>query len=194
MITRVKQNAVKCAEEGFVSDSQLNFIVPLNKGIPYSEREKNFVLNNLEFSNRDIANRICRTEASVRQFLNDMGIHRSKFQLARIKKRTGLKIKGENNPNWKNGISKNPYINKKKRALLDREKNAARAKVYRAIRSGELIPQACEVCRATKNIEAHHLDYSKPLEVQWLCREHHIIADKQRRSIEQNQSNWAWGR
>lgn len=178
--------AIECTVRGSLHNPQLNFILLLNKGIPYSGREKNFVLNNLELSNKEIGERICRTEASVRQFLNDIGIHRSKFQLARIRKRIAENMKGENNPNWKNGISKTPYFYKKRRALLDREKNAARAKVYRAIRSGELISQPCEVCGATKNIEAHHWDYSKPLDVQWLCREHHIEADKQRRILEQN--------
>jgi hypothetical protein len=36
-----------------------------------------------------------------------------------------------------------------------------------------LVPQPCEVCGATK-VEKHHPDYSKPLEVRWLCREHHL--------------------
>lgn len=40
-----------------------------------------------------------------------------------------------------------------------------------AIRDGRLIPKPCEVCGATA--EAHHDDYSKPLEVRWLCFAHH---------------------
>jgi ribosomal protein S27AE len=31
----------------------------------------------------------------------------------------------------------------------------------------------CEVCGATENVHAHHDDYSKPLEVRWLCSRHH---------------------
>jgi DNA-directed RNA polymerase subunit RPC12/RpoP len=43
--------------------------------------------------------------------------------------------------------------------------------VSAAVRSGELLPQPCEVCGETA--EAHHEDYEKPLEVNWLCKKHH---------------------
>lgn len=41
-----------------------------------------------------------------------------------------------------------------------------------AIRDGKLIPEPCEVCGNTK-VEAHHDDYSKPLQIRWLCHKHH---------------------
>ncbi len=36
-----------------------------------------------------------------------------------------------------------------------------------------LEPQPCEVCGSTVRVVAHHDDYSKPLEIRWLCRSHH---------------------
>lgn len=33
--------------------------------------------------------------------------------------------------------------------------------------------RACEVCGRTRNVDAHHDDYAKPLDVRWLCRSHH---------------------
>lgn len=42
-----------------------------------------------------------------------------------------------------------------------------------AVRSGKLTKQPCEVC-GEFDVEAHHEDYSKPLEVEWLCRAHHL--------------------
>lgn len=50
------------------------------------------------------------------------------------------------------------------------EKDGARTKTRRAILSGRLIKQPCEVCaRNDEMVEAHHHDYSKPLDVHWLC-------------------------
>src|SRR5690348_139354 len=48
----------------------------------------------------------------------------------------------------------------------------ARAAVQQAILSGRLERQPCEVCGA-KTVDAHHDDYTQPLEVRWLCRRHH---------------------
>lgn len=51
------------------------------------------------------------------------------------------------------------------------EKYKAITMVSNALRSGKLLqPDSCEKCgKATRNIEGHHDDYSKPLEVRWLC-------------------------
>ena len=49
------------------------------------------------------------------------------------------------------------------------EKYKATGMVHRAIRSGRLKKKVCEVCGLDKNIHAHHPDYSKPLDVVWLC-------------------------
>lgn len=55
------------------------------------------------------------------------------------------------------------------------EKKAAHTLVHNRLRSGEIVRQPCEVCGTTENIQAHHDDYSKPLEVRWLCQIHHKI-------------------
>lgn len=51
-------------------------------------------------------------------------------------------------------------------------KRAARVLVGNALSSGRLVRQPCEVCGRGR-AHAHHDDYSKPLDVRWLCREHH---------------------
>jgi hypothetical protein len=40
-----------------------------------------------------------------------------------------------------------------------------------AVKRGEIKYQPCEVCG--EKAQAHHDDYSKPLEVRFLCRTHH---------------------
>jgi hypothetical protein len=46
-----------------------------------------------------------------------------------------------------------------------------------AVRAGKLIaPDACSRCGEGGLIDGHHHDYSKPLEVTWLCRPCHIEA------------------
>jgi hypothetical protein len=58
-----------------------------------------------------------------------------------------------------------------------RKKNPKRFRagvaVGRAVRSGKLTKQPCEVCGSNKIVEGHHDDYDKPLEVRWLCQKHH---------------------
>lgn len=53
------------------------------------------------------------------------------------------------------------------------EKYRARNAVSNALRDGRLFRQPCKVCGTTVRVQAHHHDYSKPLDVEWLCFQHH---------------------
>lgn len=52
------------------------------------------------------------------------------------------------------------------------EHHKARQKTRQAIASGKLKRLPCEVCGST-TVHAHHDDYSRPLDVRWLCPKHH---------------------
>jgi hypothetical protein len=67
-----------------------------------------------------------------------------------------------------------------------RSRIRARMEVRNAIRRGEMRrPDACQDCgRTDLKVCAHHEDYSKPLEVQWLCRPCHSKADVRLRRAE----------
>lgn len=54
-------------------------------------------------------------------------------------------------------------------------KLAAQKAVRAAVRAGTLVRQPCEVCGSTVRVAGHHDDYSKPLEVRWLCARDHFI-------------------
>ncbi len=72
---------------------------------------------------------------------------------------------------------------------LHRDKFQARKIAGRAQANGILvIPGACEQCgRTGTRLEKHHEDYSKPLEVKWLCRACHALLN--RKDKQQNGSN-----
>lgn len=50
----------------------------------------------------------------------------------------------------------------------------AQYKTKNAIRDGVLSrPPECEKCKSKGRVEAHHCDYTKPLDVMWLCTSCH---------------------
>jgi hypothetical protein len=74
-----------------------------------------------------------------------------------------------------------PAINRGKKAWIQRNptKRTAHNILWRAIRKGEIMkPDACSKCGREVRIEGHHPDYSKPLEVIWLCHRCHIKEHK----------------
>ena len=79
----------------------------------------------------------------------------------------------------KNWRSKNGYSAEYASIKRYPEKTGARKAVYIALRKGELIKRPCEIC-GDRRSQAHHDDYSKPLEVKWLCAAHHADHEKRR--------------
>jgi hypothetical protein len=51
----------------------------------------------------------------------------------------------------------------------------ARVQLRNAVKLGIIIkPATCSKCGVTCEVEGHHSDYDKPLEVEWLCKYCHI--------------------
>jgi len=70
----------------------------------------------------------------------------------------------------------------RKRVRVKDDKYHARMLLNRAIKSGKITrPSKCSECDSIGRITAHHDDYSKPLEVVWLCYECH--GKKHRKAI-----------
>lgn len=77
---------------------------------------------------------------------------------------------------YRNLLVKSGIITDKK-PLTHEEKvirKAARNILQSALKQGRIKRLDCERCGSNINVDAHHDDYTKPLEVIWLCKEHHI--------------------
>jgi hypothetical protein len=61
------------------------------------------------------------------------------------------------------------------------EKEAARTVMSLAISQGRLTRAPCEVC-GSATTDGHHEDYSRPLDVHWLCRKHHAGRHREMRA------------
>lgn len=58
----------------------------------------------------------------------------------------------------------------------NREKTKAQNSLNYAIRKGDIVRGNCEECGTSEKVHAHHDDYSKPLQVKWLCFMCHKLA------------------
>ena len=81
--------------------------------------------------------------------------------------------------NTKATVARNSVWRKKnrKRYLIA---HSAHMFVQRAIKTAQLVKRPCEVCGSTQ-VQAHHDDYGKPLDVRWLCSVHHRCLHANRR-------------
>lgn len=61
------------------------------------------------------------------------------------------------------------------------EHDAARRALQAAVKNGVIVRGKCERCPSTKT-QAHHDDYAKPLDVRWLCRDHHYEVHRELRA------------
>ncbi len=86
--------------------------------------------------------------------------------------------RAERHKRYANGVGKAACTAAKERWLdKNKIKRAAHVIVGNAIKYGQLTKAPCVVCGG--KAQAHHENYSKPLEVVWLCPEHHKERHKQ---------------
>lgn len=75
--------------------------------------------------------------------------------------------------------SKNHIAKNKEWVNRNREKRNAAAAVQRAVTMGKLAkPTHCELCNQPAYLVGHHEDYSKRLEVKWICQSCHRYIHK----------------
>jgi ribosomal protein S27AE len=91
-----------------------------------------------------------------------------RLELQRRWLKSNRKIATENGRRWK-------QLNPERAHVME----VAATRVRSAIRKGVLSrPACCEQCGTTGAIEAAHYDYTRPLDVRWLCRRCHRAWDQ----------------
>lgn len=115
----------------------------------------------------------------IKKFFSEESIKKHKELSANAKSNANF---GEKNPAWKSGKYTSSLLYERTKRKKFPEHMNARKKVQTAVRTGKLQRQPCEIC-GEKKAEAHHDDYSKPLEIRWLCKKHHSEYHKNKRSL-----------
>ena len=97
--------------------------------------------------------------------------HRKERALGYIKSEDRKKNNTKSNNEWR---KRNP------------EKFSAHSAINNAIRSKRIEKKKCEKCGRVDNVHGHHDDYSKKLDVKWLCATCHLKLHREERELERN--------
>jgi hypothetical protein len=129
-------------------------------------------------ANEDLCKHFSISDAELRNVMRRYNIKRDKDAL--FKMRSEIKS-GDNNPNWRGGISQDGARYSAIQRERYPERKHARDAVYRALKTGKLIkPDSCQDCNTeTDDLQGHHESYEQDewLNVKWLCRKCHRIWD-----------------
>ena len=124
----------------------------------------------------DISGRAC---INGKQIVVDKEKYRDYFREYRKNNREGVRTYNRiYNQRWRKENGYHNEYNSKKRYP---KKERARRILQRHVKQGKVQKQPCIVCKK-KNSQAHHEDYSKPLDVIWFCALHH--SEHERRCLE----------
>ena len=102
-------------------------------------------------------------------------IGREAVKRAATKYKTSEKGK-KSNREWKKTDAGKACVNKSSARYREKHKEKLKSHwaLKSAIKKGDVIrPDLCSLCGASGIIDGHHEDYSKPLDVIWVCRQCH---------------------
>ena len=70
-----------------------------------TQLEARLIENNLQLSNRELAEKLDKTIGQIKWYLRSQQIVRTKYEKEQIWNRKAVQQSGEGNPNWRGGIS-----------------------------------------------------------------------------------------
>ena len=119
--------------------------------------------------------RECEAAAARHRYATDKEFRKKAIEKATLYQRAGFQRdysreyqdKHKTTPKRTNSTE----VNRKHNAKYP-EKFKARTALRSAMLRGDLVKAPCLICGKAES-EAHHQDYSKPLEVMWFCKLHH---------------------
>lgn len=135
------------------------FAKPLCEFYPHGRMADGHLNKCKECTKRDVAEREARLKLDPAWLAKERARHREKFKRLGHTWHFTASDRAEYSEEWRR---KHP--------------DAVRAHnmIARAIKAGRLVrPTTCEWCGAKDDVEGHHEDYSKPLDVKWLCHACH---------------------
>ena len=134
-------------------------VKPLTDFYPHKQMSDGHLNKCIQCARKDVADRAAKKSATDLEWVESERVrHRAK----QAKYRTEGRAQPTTDEARKRWIMKNP------------NKISAHKAMSGALKSGQLVrASSCEKCGRSGRIEGHHRDYSKPLDVQWLCTKCH---------------------
>ncbi len=113
-----------------------------------------FSRNKAQPDGRQYTCRICRSEKRRQRLLSDPLYAERQRQRRRDYRKNNPELRARHNANRRGTrLAQNAHL-----------------KVMRAVRSGAIVPpEHCSQCGVECSPQAHHHDYTRPLDVEWLC-------------------------
>jgi len=139
----------------------------------WTSEEECYLIDNYNSKlNNELASDLNKTVSSIEHKAIRLGIRKDRDF---VNEHLALQKLGDGNPNWKGGdLQQLAYESQLRDKQKFPEKKKARSFVGHAIRDGRMNKGIeCQVCGSKDNIEAHHVDYSTPEDVRWICSDCH---------------------
>ena len=136
--------------------------------------------DNLRSRVRYKANKVLECEKYKKRYKDDIEFSDKKRAVSKMRRgKYPEKVKKEHD-NWVKLNKDKISITAKRWRDKNKHKIVTHLAIFKATRSDLVIkPKNCSVCKDATNLHGHHKDYSKPLDVVWVCCKCHANIHKE---------------